>query len=54
MTETMPTDPGYYCLDKEIGWVKVDSLADMLLFRTNSYPPCECRIVVDPISDGII
>jgi hypothetical protein len=46
--DMVPSDPGYYAYDPDIGWVKFEHYADMLFFRVQHEPPLMVREVKDP------
>lgn len=46
--DSMPSDPGNYCYDPDLGWIRFDDYAAMLLYRLNSEPPMMVRVVTDP------
>lgn len=53
--DKLPVVPGHYCWDEETElWLRFDNLIDAYYFRVQSDPPCEMRIVTDPVEDGRI
>jgi len=49
----LPIQPGYYVLDQHLGWIKVPDVLNMLSIH-GEHEGSMCRIVIDPITDGII
>ena len=44
----MPSEPGYYAYDPELGWIKFEHKIDMLFYRVTKEPPCMLREITDP------
>lgn len=46
---TIPIQPGFYCYEPDLGWIKFDQYIDMALYRLED--KCLCRIVKDPFEE---
>lgn len=52
MTDYVPSNPGYYCLDIHFGWIRFESYIEMMAYYGHS--ECECRVVADPITENVV